>query len=170
MWHFKKQWISLALGSALAASLVGVTTAAAYAHIYPTTGYSTHTRRISWYDYCIDQQYNYGHNAYAALHGYYPQETVQVQFTQAWSGWENSENYDFEWGATWLIDGLDSRNSTNYPSTWGADFTSAISIWPWYDLDYANPGYYPMIMYQWEGASGWPFCSEQSYIVIHGPN
>ena len=67
MWvlRFKRQWLALTLGSALAASALGISTAAAVAHIYPSTGYSSHTREINWYDYCIGQQYNYGHLSYA---------------------------------------------------------------------------------------------------------
>jgi len=117
---------------------------------------------------CYFQSYNWSHTIGVGIYGYYPQTQVQVRFVSQYAGWENSP-WDFEWGATWLVDGTNGNNSQAYIELLGYSFTTWVLFYPWKNLNYQNPGYNPYVMPQW-GFYDSPTCMWQSYVIIHGPN
>jgi hypothetical protein len=143
--------------------------AASVVHIYPPNGTSSGSQVPSGSALCYFQSYNWQHSIGYELYAYYGSNQVNIHYVDLYGGWENSP-WDFEWGATWLVDGYDSNNSRAYIEPLGHPFTGLdVTFWPYKDLNYRNPGYNPYIQPQW-GVAESPTCMASSYLVIHGPN
>lgn len=113
--------------------------------------------------------YNWSHSIVSGIFGYYPQHSVRVHWITQYNAAEDSV-WDFEWGATWLIDSTNNMNSQAYIEPLGRSFTAVIpTFYPEHDLGYNNAGYFALIEPQW-GDAGSPTCQARSYMVIHGPN
>ncbi len=100
---------------------------------------------------------------------YPPDKQVTVEYVDLYGGWENSP-WDFNWGATWLVDGYDSNNTEAYLEPLGHPFTGLdVTFWPYKILKYKSGGYNPYIQPYWGFYDGGT-CQPSSYTIIHGPN
>lgn len=165
----RSRWV--VIGFALVASLTMVTAALASPtdHIYPSTGYGTYYGYHSSVGNCNGSSYDWSHQSQVGVHGYYPQEEVQIQLVNFYGAWENS-SYTMAWFITYLVDGTSQSNTRSYTDLVGDPFTSSSVFYPWHDLNYDNPGANPYVQATWYNGIDTQTCKGTSYLMIHGPN